>query len=154
MTVAPVRISATRDLGLIASWPRRRAAGAAAMLAIPSDSNRFCRHAIGLRRLPAGDGADALPRLGVVGDAREPPAQLDRSRELATLLKDGTDCGSICLGDDEHRWSMGRRVEADKRHALMWIITRAHDGRYSRAWLSSRNISPARKRPRQGTTRS
>ena len=61
------------------------------------------------QRLPAGDGPGALPRLRVVGDAGEPPAQLDRSRELAALLVDGADRSGIRLGDDEHRWSMGRR---------------------------------------------
>jgi hypothetical protein len=29
----------------------------------------------------------------------------------------------------------------------MWINTRAQGGRYSRAWLSGRNTSPARMRP-------
>jgi hypothetical protein len=57
--------------------------------------------------LPAGDDADALPGLPVVGDAGEPPAQLDRGRELAALLEHGADRSSIRLGDDEHRWSMG-----------------------------------------------
>jgi hypothetical protein len=48
---------------------------------------------------------------------------------------------------------MGAAVKADKRRALMWINTRAQDGRYSRAWLSGRNTSPARMRPGQGTTK-
>jgi hypothetical protein len=47
--------------------------------------------------LPASDGPGTLARLRVVGDAREPPAQLDRGREFATLLEDGTDRGSLCL---------------------------------------------------------
>jgi hypothetical protein len=36
--------------------------------------------------------------------------QLDRGRELAALLVDGADRSGIRLGDDEHRWSMGRRA--------------------------------------------
>jgi hypothetical protein len=39
----------------------------------------------------AGDGAGALPRPRVVGDAREALPQLDRRRELAPLLEDGAD---------------------------------------------------------------
>jgi hypothetical protein len=31
-------------------------------------------------------------------------------RELAALSEDGADRGSICTGDDEHCWIMGRRV--------------------------------------------
>ena len=52
----------------------------------------------------------ARPCLGVVGDARKPLAQLDRGREFAPLLIDGADRCGLSLGDDEHRWSMGRRV--------------------------------------------
>jgi len=37
--------------------------------------------------LPAGDGPGAGPRLLVVEDAREPPAQLNGGRELAPLLE-------------------------------------------------------------------
>jgi hypothetical protein len=55
-------------------------------------------------------------------DAREPLAQLDRGREFAPLLIDGADRSLIRLGDDEHRWSMGRHSvtgncrQADARH--------------------------------------
>jgi hypothetical protein len=59
-------------------------------------------------RLPVRDGADALPRLPVVGDAGEPPPQLDHGGQFAALLKGGADRGGISLGDDEHRWSMGK----------------------------------------------
>ena len=51
-----------------------------------------------------------------------PLVQLDGGRELAALLIDGTDSGGIRLGDDEHRWSMGRHGvtgncrQADARH--------------------------------------
>jgi hypothetical protein len=54
----------------------------------------------------------ALPRLHIVGDARKQPAQFDRGRQLAALLEDGADCSGFCLGDDEHRWSMGRHCVA------------------------------------------
>ena len=57
-----------------------------------------------------GNGTRALPRLRVVGDAKEALAQLDRGREFAPLLIDGADRSGIRLGDDEHRWSMGRRL--------------------------------------------
>ena len=53
-------------------------------------------------------------RLRVVGDAREPVPQLDRSRQLAALLVDGPDRSSLCLGDHEHHWSMGTLRGADK----------------------------------------
>ena len=62
------------------------------------------------KRLPARDGAHELPRLRVVGDAWEAPPQLNRSRELAALLVDGADGSLVRLGDDEHRWSMGRQA--------------------------------------------
>jgi hypothetical protein len=65
------------------------------------------------RRFTARDGAGALPRLCVVGDAREPVAQLDRSRQLTALLVDGADRSGIRLGDDEHRRSMGTESLAD-----------------------------------------
>jgi hypothetical protein len=35
--------------------------------------------------------------------------QLDRGRELATLLEDGEDRSGLRIGDDEHARSMGRR---------------------------------------------
>jgi hypothetical protein len=62
------------------------------------------------QRLPAHDGARPLPCLRVVGDAGEQPPEPDRSREFATLPVDGADGSLILLGDDDHRWSMGRRV--------------------------------------------
>ncbi len=54
------------------------------------------------QRRPAGDGPDAGPRLLVVGDPREPTAQLDRRRQFTVLLIDGAERGCISFGDDEH----------------------------------------------------
>ena len=51
---------------------------------------------------PANDGPGTLPRLGVVGDAGEQPAQFDRGRELAALLISGANRGGLRFGDDEH----------------------------------------------------
>jgi hypothetical protein len=45
----------------------------------------------------------ALPRLRIVGDAGEPPAQLHRGGQLAAPLVDDADRSGISLGDDEHR---------------------------------------------------
>jgi hypothetical protein len=51
-------------------------------------------------------------------NAREALPQLDRSREFAALLVGGADGSFILLGDDEHRWSMGRHgVTGNCRHA-------------------------------------
>jgi hypothetical protein len=47
--------------------------------------------------------------LRCVGDAGEQPAQLDGGRQFTALPEDGADRSGICLTDDEHRWSMGRR---------------------------------------------
>ena len=77
------------------------------------------------QRLPAGDGAGALPRLLVVGDAGEQPPQLDRGRELAMLLEGGADRSGLSLTDDEHRWSMGRHVVAGKRSCRIFNGHRA-----------------------------
>jgi hypothetical protein len=60
-----------------------------------------------LKRLPAGDDPSTRPRLRVVGDAGEQPAQLDRGGELATLFVDGADFGGVGLSDREHARSMG-----------------------------------------------
>src|SRR4051812_11257836 len=43
------------------------------------------------QRLPTGDDPDALARLGVVGDQREVPAELDDARQLAALVIGATD---------------------------------------------------------------
>ena len=63
--------------------------------------------AIRLRQPPAGDHADAFPRLPVVGDTREQSAQLDHRRKLAALVEGVADRGGLCLGDGEHGWRMG-----------------------------------------------
>ena len=65
-------------------------------------------------RLPAGDHADALAGLFVVGDARKQPAQFGNCRWLAALLEDGADRSGLCLADGKHRWSMGAEISAGK----------------------------------------
>jgi hypothetical protein len=64
--------------------------------------------------LPAGNGPGTGAGLRGVGDARHQPAQLDRGRELAVLLVDGTDRGGLSLGDNEHAGRMGARIEGGK----------------------------------------
>jgi hypothetical protein len=84
--------------------PRSRAAGLRrARPAIHGPRLTPQREAEGL---PPRDGAGAFPCLRVVGDARKQPPQLDRSRELAALAEDGAYRCSLCLADNEHRWSM------------------------------------------------
>ena len=57
--------------------------------------------------------------------AGEPPAQLDGGRELAALLVDSADRSGIRLGDDEHRWSMGRRVAGGNRPSCQEPVSMA-----------------------------
>ena len=70
------------------------------------------------RRLPAGDGPDAGPRLRVIGDAPKALPQLDDGRQLAFLVKGGADRGGIGFTYDEHDPSMD--------HVLL--------GRQARSW--------------------
>ena len=73
-------------------------------------------HGVRLGRLrPSNDAPDAGPRLRIVGDPAEPPAQLKRSRQLALLLEDGADRGGISLSDDEHPGNMVMYGQAGKR---------------------------------------
>jgi hypothetical protein len=77
-----------------------------------------CAHPMGRKRrqrLPASDDTGALPRLQVVGDGGEQPAQLDGGRQLASLLECGADRSGFRFGDDEHPASMGTRTAAGKR---------------------------------------
>ncbi len=67
------------------------------------------------RRRPARDGTGALPGMGVVGDAREPAAQLDGGRELAPFLKRGADGGSVVLRNQKHSKKVELRRVAGKR---------------------------------------
>jgi hypothetical protein len=67
------------------------------------------------QRLPIGNGPGAFPRLSIVGDGREQPAQLDGSRHLPSLVEGGTDCGGFWLGDNQHPPSMGTRTTTGKR---------------------------------------
>jgi hypothetical protein len=66
------------------------------------------------QRRPPGDAPGTHSRLRVVGDPREPPAQLDSSRQFSVLVEDSADRGSIGLGDNEHPGSMAARTEAGK----------------------------------------
>jgi hypothetical protein len=71
------------------------------------------------QRLQAGDRPGAGPRLQGVGDARKPPPQLEHGRKFSALIEGGADRGSICLGNDEHLPSMGRRTTTGK-----WVTRR------------------------------
>jgi hypothetical protein len=64
--------------------------------------------------LPPGDAPGTGARLCVVGDAREPAAQLDGGRQLSLLIEHGADRGSIGFVDDEHPVSMATRARASK----------------------------------------
>jgi hypothetical protein len=56
--------------------------------------------------VPASNDPGAFPSLRIVGHAREQPAQLDGSRQLALLLERGADRGGLSLGDNEHAGRM------------------------------------------------
>jgi hypothetical protein len=69
---------------------------------------------LGWQRRPSGNAPIVCPRFRVVGDPREPPAQLDSSRQLSLLIEDSADRGSIGLSDNEHPNSMAVRTVAGK----------------------------------------
>ena len=100
---------------------RRRADGSPARspheeaLPIPARTPPLPRAQRHGQRLPAGDGPGTGAGLRGVGDGGEQPAQLDRGRQLAALLESGADRCGLCLGDDEHRRSMGTRIMTGKR---------------------------------------
>ena len=54
------------------------------------------------------------PRLRIVSDARESATHLDRGRQLALLIKDSADRGSIGFGDEEHGGKMQDAPEPGK----------------------------------------
>jgi hypothetical protein len=87
-------------------------AGREAGLAVLADTQPRHRAGLDWQRRPPGDAPSVCPRLRVVGDPREPPAQLDSSRGLSLLVQDSTDRGSIGLGDNEHRNIMAARTAA------------------------------------------
>src|SRR5215510_8013699 len=58
---------------------------------------------------PAGDDAHTFPGLSGAEDAWEPPAQLDRGRQLAALLIGGTDGRGLFVGHGEHVGEHGPR---------------------------------------------
>src|SRR4051794_7292452 len=64
--------------------------------------------------LPSRYHPDDFACAGVVRDTGKPPAQFDRGRELALLLEDGADGGSISFGDGEHGWHMMAAVRVGK----------------------------------------
>ena len=67
---------------------RRRASGAGGCFPPPQRAQR--------QRLPARDDPRTLPGLGIVEDAGEAPAQLDRGGQLTALLIDGADGSQQC----------------------------------------------------------
>jgi hypothetical protein len=76
------------------------------------------------QRRPPGDAPSTFPRLGVVGNPREPSAQLDSSRQLSFLSEDSANCGGIGFGDNEHPDSMLARITVGKRRvcpSICWI---------------------------------
>src|SRR3954471_19068271 len=71
----------------------------------PSGPRRLIRHLP-----PPGDDAHALAGLGVVGDQREVPAELDDGRQLAAFVIGAADRFGGGIVDDEHadsRWAGG-----------------------------------------------
>jgi hypothetical protein len=87
-------------------------AGREAGLAVFAGTQPRHRARLDYQRSPPGDAPSVCPRLRVVGDPREPPAQLDSSRQLSLLVEDGADRGSIGLGDNEHPNSIAARTAA------------------------------------------
>ena len=71
------------------------------------------------QRRPPGDAPSAFPRLGVVGNPREPSAQLDGSRQLSFLSEDSANCGSVGFGDNEHPDSMLARTTVGKASCVL-----------------------------------
>jgi hypothetical protein len=67
-----------------------------------------------LQRLPSSNGPGACQCLDLVQDARETPAHLNGSRQLAFLIDGSADRSSIGLSDDEHLNSMGAIATAGK----------------------------------------
>jgi len=53
-------------------------------------------------RLPPGDRQGAGPRILVVGEAGEQPAQFHNGRQLAALFIGGADLGGIGFINDKH----------------------------------------------------
>jgi hypothetical protein len=94
--------------------PRRSPARAAGTQ--PDHGARWRR-----QRLPSGDSSDVRSCLGVVGDPRKSPAQLNSGRQLAVLVEDGADCIGIGLGYEEHPHSMVARSTAGKRDVVSLI---------------------------------
>jgi hypothetical protein len=79
-----------------------------AWLAVLAGTQFSHRAKLGWHWRPPGDAPGARPRVRVVGDSWEPPAQLDNGRQLSLFIEDGTDRGGIGFGDDKHPQSMTR----------------------------------------------
>jgi hypothetical protein len=77
-------------------------AGREAGLAVLAGTQPRHRSGLDWQRRPPGDAPGAGPRLRVVSDPREPPPQLDSSRQFSLLVEDSADRGSIGLRDNEH----------------------------------------------------
>ena len=67
-----------------------RAGGKAGLPPLAGRQPRYPAQGHGQRR-PASDGPGAGPRVGVIGDAGEQPAQFDSGRQLAALIEGGAD---------------------------------------------------------------
>jgi len=119
----PAEIAAARE-----ALERRRRTVEAAMHATAA-AHRDARRPLGgplrlFRALGDASGATAwagvaakaatLPRLDVVRDAREQPAQLDRGRQFALLLECSADCSGFRFGHGEHAGSMVTRAVTGK----------------------------------------
>jgi len=134
------RAGRTRMLAAVDTEPALRRV---ALLAIAGTEPRH-RAAWGRRQWrPAGDAPGARPRMGIVGDAREPASQLDHGRQLAVLIESGADRGGIFLGDDEHLGDMGRPLRCQQ--ALHG--SRLHN---EELWILASEAVPARDPPGPG----
>jgi site-specific recombinase XerD len=106
------RVVATKDAERLAG---ERLATAEAGLAVLARTQPRHRARLDRQRRPPGDAPNAFPRLGVVGNPREPSAQFDSSQQLSFLSEDSANGGSIGLGDNEHPDSMVARTTVGKR---------------------------------------
>jgi hypothetical protein len=101
----------------IGSWKPRSITTIIVLVTQPDHLRRHRR-----QRLPPGDAANTRPRLRVVGDAEEPSAQFDRSRQFALLLIDGADRGGIGFCHEKHGHQHNSRGMG--RNAILCVCKR------------------------------